>query len=193
MKIDNIQDDFLKYLKYRRDVHFGEPIPDNVVEEMRKKKYTLKSYANMKWCIAMYKAWSLQRSRIFPGSIKVDLENVGTFSKANLVHDLSRFILETRKKNGEEFPPKTLKHIILIIQMYLSSLGFVYEFLEDPDFNRLTNCLDNKMKQNAKLGLGRTVKKAEPLEYWHLQRLWELNILGSDNPRQLTDTLLILI
>ena len=50
----NIQDEWLKYLKYWRDVRFGEPIPDSVIDEMSKKKYALKSYANMKWCLAMF-------------------------------------------------------------------------------------------------------------------------------------------
>ena len=193
IKYDVIQDEWLKYLKYRRDIRFGEPIPDAVIEEMSKKKYALKSYANMKWCLAMFKSWKWERNRVYPGQITVDLEDVSTFSKAALVHDLSRFIVETRKRDGSEFPPKMLKHIILIIQMYLKSIGFVYEFLEDPEFNRLTNCLDNKMKQNAAKGLGRTVRKAEPLEPHHLKELWEGGYLGHDTPRKLTDTLLFLI
>ena len=74
--------------------------------------------------------------------------------------------------------------------MYLKSIGFVYEFLEDPEFNRLTNCLDNKMKQNATKDLGCTVRKADPLEPRHLQYLWEKGYLGHDTPLKLTDTLI---
>ena len=85
-------------------------------------------------------------------------------TKELLVHDLSRFIMETRKKDGTEFPPKMLKHILLMVQMYLSSIGLEYEFLEYVTFKGLSNCLDNKMKQNAKLGLGGKVHKADPLE-----------------------------
>ena len=188
-----IEDEFVKYMKYRRDVRFGEPIPDSIIDEMSRKKYALKSYANMKWCLAMYRAWMWLRNRIYPGSITVDLDNIGTISKEALVHDLSHFIVETRKKNGEEFPPKTLKHIILMIQMYLSSVGLVYEFLEDQCFIGLRNCLDNKMKINAKKGLGRHVRKADPLEPEHLEKLWDGGYLGVDTPRKLSNTILFLL
>ena len=78
-----------KYMKYRHDVRFGEPIPDSVINKMSKKKYALKSYAKIKWCLAMYRAWRWSRNRLYPGSI--------TVTKNGLVHNLSHFIVETRK------------------------------------------------------------------------------------------------
>ena len=66
-------------------------------------------------------------------------------------------------------------------------------FLEDPEFNWLTNCLDNKMKMNAAKGLGNNVRKAEPLKSHHLNKLWDRGFLSHDNPYKLTDTLLFLI
>ena len=180
-------------MKYRRDVRFGEPIPDGVIEDMSKKKYALKSYANMKWCVAMFRAWKFNRNSLYPGSITLDLDDVSTFTNENFVYGLSRFIVETRKKDGSEFPPKTLKQIILLIQMYLKSLGFIYEFLEDVSFAGLTNCLDNKMKLNASKGLGRKVRKAEPLEAYHIDALWKGGYLGDDQPQKLLDTMLVLV
>ena len=177
-------------MKYKRDVRFGEPISDSVIEEMSRKKYALKSYANMKWVLAMYRAWCWSRNRLYPGSINVDMDNVGTITKHGLVHDVSRFILETRKCDGSEFPPRTLKHILLILQMYLHSVGFVYQLLDDVEFIAVRNCLDNKMKENAKKGLGRKVHKADPLEPHHLEILWDKGFLGIDTPRKLSDTLL---
>ena len=118
-----------------------------MIEEMSSKKYSEKSYRNMKWVLAMYRAWRWENNRIGKyDPITVDLDDTSTLSKEGLVFALSRFICETRKKDGTEFPPKTLKHIILIIQMYLSSLGIVYEFLDDPEFRKLAMCVDNKMK-----------------------------------------------
>ena len=189
----NIQDEFMRYLKFHHDVRFGEPIPDSIIEEMSRKKFAMKSYANMKWCLAMFKAWTWARNRRSPGSVMVDLENVATITKQSLSHDLSHFIVETRKQDGSEYPSKMLKHILLIIQMYLSSIGLVFEFLEDSDFVGLRNCLDNKMKENAKKGLSRKVKKAEPLEASHMEMLWEGNFLGDDSPRKMSETLVFLI
>ena len=183
----------MKYLKYRCDVRFGVPIPNHIIDKMSKKKYAFKSYANMKWCIAMYKAWKFNRDRIIPGSVTLDLDDVSTFSKDVIVKDVSRFIVETRKKDGSEFPLKTLKQIVLLVQMYLKSLGFVFEFLEDLAFAGLTNCLDNKMKQTAARGLGRKVRKADPMLGEHMEILWKGNCLGEDTPQKLLDTMLFLI
>ena len=130
----------------------------------------------------MFRAWRWNRNRVFPGSITVDLDDISTITKQGLVHDLSHFIVETRKQDGSEFPPKTLKHIVLVIQMYLSSIGLDYEFLEDVAFKGLSNCLDNKMKEDAKMGLGCKVRKADPLEPEHMEELWAKGFLGVDTP-----------
>ena len=191
VKYDRIKDDWLKYLKYKNDLRLGEPIPDHVVDEMSKKKYALKTYAQMKWCVGMYHVWKFQRNQLYPGSIKLDLEDVSTFTMDNIVSDVSRFILEIRKRNGDEFPPKSLKHIVLVLQMHFASLGFQYEFLDDPKFSKLTNCLDNKMKLNASKGLGRKKRQAEVLEPEEIRLLWEKRLLGDHSPQALLDTLLI--
>ena len=80
-----------------------------------------------------------------------------------------------------------------MIQMYLSSVGLVFEFLDDSSFMGLRNCLDNKMKDNAKKGLGRKVCKADPFEPQHLEKLWEGGFLGVDTPCKLSDTILFLL
>ena len=124
-------------MKYSHDRKFGNPIPDDVIEQMSSKKYAEKSYRNIRWCLAMNRAWRWERNRIGKfAPIEVGLDDVKTLSKEGLVYALSHFICETRKKDGSEFPPKTLKHILLIIQMHLSSVGIVYEFLDDPAFHK---------------------------------------------------------
>ena len=160
-----MDDDFVKYLKFCRDQRFGLPIPDSVIEEMSAKKYAKKSYRNVKWVLAMYCAWKWECNRM-PNldKIYIDLENSETFTVEGLVYSLSHFICEAHKCDGSEFPPKTLKYIILIVQMHLKSLGFVYNFLDDPAFHKLMMCLDNKMKENAAKGLGHTICKAETLD-----------------------------
>ena len=191
---EQIDDDFVKYLRYCRDRCFGNPLPDNIIEEMSSKKYATKSYRNMKWVLAMYCAWKWQHNRLGTFEpITVDLDDVTLVTKEELVFALSRFICETRKKDGSEFPPKTLKHIILIIQMYLNSKGHVYEFLDDPEFHKLAMCVDNKMKENAKMGLGCTVRKAEPLDSKQVQQLWKSGVLGDDDPKKMSKTLLFLL
>ena len=70
-----MDDDFVKYLKFHCDQRFGLPIPDSVIEEMSAKKYAKKSYRNVKWVLAMYRAWKWERNRM-PNldKIYIDLE-----------------------------------------------------------------------------------------------------------------------
>ena len=123
----------------------------------------------------------------------MDLDNSETFDKDDAVFALSRFICEVHKKNGDDFPPKTLKHIIISVQMHFHGVGFAWYLLEDPDFLRLAMVLDNKMKENASKGLGRIVRKAEPLDANDIKMMWEKGVLGEDTPRKLSDTVLFLL
>ena len=60
------------------------------------------------------------------------LHNVSTINKRSLLHVRSRLIFEIRKRNGNEFPPKSLKHISVIIKILLSINAIVVVvFLEN--------------------------------------------------------------
>ena len=82
---------------------------------------------------------------------------------------------------------------MVTVQMYLESLGYTWKLIDDPKFIKLKMCLDNKMKENAKKGLGREVCQAEALNGNEIDRLWESGVLGDSNPKQLSDTMLFLI
>ena len=48
--------------------------------------------------------------------------------------------------------------------MYIHSLGFNWKLINDGDFVNVKLCLNNVLKEHAKLGLGHTVKSAEALD-----------------------------
>ena len=110
-----------------------------------------------------------------------------------MCYALCRFISETKKESGADFPPKTLRHIILAIQMYLESLGFMWKLVDGVEFVNLKLCLDNVMKEKAAMGLGRVVKQAEAFNFSDIEKLWNLGLLGQSNPTQLMETVLFLL
>lgn len=65
---------------------------------------------------------------------------------------LSRFVHESQKQNGDPYPGKTLRELVVCIQMYLEKKGKVLKFLTDPQFAELQNTLDSTMKARAKQG-----------------------------------------
>ncbi|XP_067658318.1 transcriptional regulator QRICH1-like [Haliotis asinina] len=101
--------------------------------------------------------------------------------------------MEVRKESGENYPPKTLRQLVLLIQMKLVNLGRNVQFLSDPVYTKLKNTLDNVMKVRASEGLGMLPRQADVITVNQEQVLWEKGIVGDSSPQTLLDTMLYLI
>ena len=95
--------------------------------------------------------------------------------------------------NGDPYPGKTLREIVLSTQMYLEKKGIIYRFFTDPAFKELANTVDNAMKARAQMGIGTTVKQAQEITLDEEEILWQKGALGSDTPVQLRNTMFYLI
>ena len=105
---------------------------------------------------------------------------------------LCNVLFEVRKKNGEEFPPKTLHHLISGIQSHLRMNGKNIDLFKDPEFTDMRVCLDSEMKRLQKSGLVSKTKKAETLTVHEEELLWSKGLLGSGSPQTLVDTMLVM-
>ena len=113
-------------------------------------------------------------------------------SKDDLCYSLMRFVLEVRKQSGEEYPDESLYEMLISLQIYLSSKGKEYKFLDDDAFIPLKNTLDSKMKELSSAGKRVQRRKAQIITYEEEQLMWEKGVLGSDTPSKLMDTLVYL-
>ena len=107
---------------------------------------------------------------------------MSTITVESLVFGMRRFIIEVRKLDGEDFPPKTLYQIVLCVQFYCETEGITWQLLEDEAFKELKFTLDNVMKQHTSSGIGIIVKKADIISKTDEDILWNRGILGSENP-----------
>jgi hypothetical protein len=99
-----------------------------------------------------------------------------------------------KKKDGSPFPPKTLRQLVLLIQMYLNDHGHDnVRLLSDSRFKELQYTLDNTMKDRAEKGMGLHVKQAQVISIEKEEQLWVKGLLGSNNGQVLLDTLIYLI
>ena len=64
---------------------------------------------------------------------------------------------------------------------------------EEPTFKHFQDYLDAEMKRLTNIGVGSTVKQAEPLCEDQEQKLWNLGLLGEDSPSVLLNTMVFLI
>ena len=114
-------------------------------------------------------------------------------STADLANYLSHFTFEVRKKDGSEFPPDSLHHIVSGIQRYIGWNGnSSIDVFKDEEFADFRMCLDSKMKRLQKAGNGSQKKKAEPLKKEEEELLWKKDFLESGSPQALVDTMVVI-
>ena len=101
-------------------------------------------------------------------------------------------MLETRKADGEHYPPDTLYVICSGLQRYVRETRPEINIFKDPSFSGFQRTLDSEMKRLRSLGLGVKKKQAEPITSEEEDLLWERGLLGESNPRVLLDTMLFL-
>ena len=94
---------------------FAEPKSEEEIAEARAKRIPLKTQQDTKYCMRLWEDWVDHRSSTTGKNIAPLVQ----LSTPELQHWLTRFILEVRKKNGDEFPPNTLHHICCGIMRHL--------------------------------------------------------------------------
>ena len=165
---------------------FAPPKSREEVVQARKNAIPKKTQDDTKYCIGMWNDW--RQHKLLDGSIIPAVDEVDSPTLANL---LSHFILEVRKRNGDEFPPNYLHHIVCGIQRYLRMNGQpAINFFNDPAFALFKMNLDAEMKRLQKKGLGSKKRQAEPISIEEEEKLWNSCLLGSNNPQALVDTML---
>ena len=98
---------------------FAPPKTEQEIETARKGAIPKKTQSDTKYCIGMWNEWKWNRLAYYGENIP----DIAEIPSAELSKLLSRFILEVRKKNGEEFPPDSLLHIASGLQQYLRLNG----------------------------------------------------------------------
>ena len=181
--------------KVRRE--FKTPTDDCKLVEMSHSNFAPKSKKKMKWAVNMYCDWRVSRlqkvkvpDEIFRGNLD-DLYNVG---HSDLCYALCCFISEVKKVDKTEYPPNTLKEIIVMIQMFLHEQG-VYWKLLDPQchmFASLHNVVDNLMKERTAQGLGNKISSSIISLAMEGKLFWG-GILGEDMPEKLLKTLIYMM
>ena len=111
----------------------------------------------------------------------------------DLASHLCNFIFEVRKKTGEEFPPKSLHHIVSGLQRHIRTSGnSSIDIFKDHEFAHFSVCLDAEIKRLQWSGLGSKTRKAEPVTMDEEETLWQLGLLGNSTPQALVDTILVM-
>ena len=165
------------------------------INVVSKKKFAPQSKRKMKWVLNMFSDWRLYRlkQQSPPAEInRCDLDKIGEFSQDDLNFALSRFICEIKRIDGSDYPPNTLREVIIMVQMYLNENNIFWKLLEHPNFQCLRNVVDNTMKERTALGLGQRVS-SEIISLDHEDKLFNSGCLGDSEPQQLLYTVIYMM
>lgn len=116
----------------------------NRIQELTKPDNTRKKE---KWAISLFERWCVCRG-----------ENVDVLGiDESKIDDLfTRFCMEVRKENGQEYPAKTLYEIVCSLQSHMRARGRNLNLFDksSSSFNSLRKTLDGLMRERNSKGIG---------------------------------------
>ena len=122
-------------------------------------------------------------------SIGMRNESIESLPASDLDHLLSKFFMNIRKKNGEEYEPDTISGFQRSIQRYLSDKRSPVNILKDKDFEKSRKVLAAKRKSLIHdHGKGNKPQAAQALEDNEEDVLFETGEFGDTNPVSLQRT-----
>ena len=159
---------------------------DAEIELARTQGIPKKMQDDTRYCVNLWDAWTRYRLETTGHTIKP----LSELNHTELQHWLTRFVLEVRKKDGSEFPPRSLHHICCGLMRYLRWNGQPsIDFFCDSDFADFKASLDAEMKRLQSEGTGSKTQQAEVLTEAEEELLWQRGLLGDATPQTLLDTM----
>jgi hypothetical protein len=153
---------------------FGNVVTSDDVDKFIDDNIPAKTKKQTDWAFSVYHQWcAVRKEPLSLAEMPVEI----------MEEQLCRFIVEARREDGGEYPPKTLYALVAGLQRFVRSKGrrdISFLSNEDLNFTRLRLTLDAKMKNLTSMGVGCISKQAEPISEVNEQRLWDKGILTVD-------------
>lgn len=171
--------DCVKEFQNRR---FAEAVSDNDLQQLIESQSNPNTRRNTKWSVEMFNKWRESR------------ENVPCMKEMNaemLNYWLQRFVLEVRKQDDSEYPPRTLYFIVCGLLRHLRDENIHnMNFLDEHDhrFAVFRKVLDARMKELLSKGLGTKVRQADPILPEDEEKIWTSGVFGLHSSQALQYT-----
>ena len=180
----------LQQLAKPQKSRFGTPKTEGEILLARRESVPKRTRQDTAYCIRLWNEWSKYRCETSEVHIPLLME----MDAYSLQYWMTRFILEVRKQNGDEYPPNTLHHLVCGIMRFLRQNGKPQlDFFKDDTFADFRSSLDGEMKRLQSKGVGSRSRQAEPLTVDEEETLWRRKILGDHNPQSLLYTVFFMI
>ena len=174
---------------------FKDPIVDDSINDLSRKQFAPESKCKIRWAVNMYNEWRRSRISVIgcpSQTVDANLEMLHSFTPSQLGYALCRFVTEVRRLDGKEYPPNTIRELVICIQMFLHENCIMWRLLEGSEFTTLRNVVDNTMKERHGMGLG-VRKSSEYISKSQEDLLYSSGQLGIDDPQQLLNNVIYLL
>ena len=118
-----------------------------------------------------------------------DTRPIESIPKSELCDILCTYFIHLKKSDGSNYEPSTIRGMMGSFERYLKSKNYGCSIISDPEFAKLTSVLKTKQKILKSEGMGNLPRRAESLSDQHINKLWECNQLGPNNPESILNTL----
>ena len=172
---------------------FVNPVSDAEEVSLRSTAIPSNSKAATEWGIELWNHWAGSRSKS-----TADIDDIVPLTTTLLEipavdfsYWLRKFILEVRKQDGLEYPPKSIYALVCCFKRHFEQNG-IHDInplnVNDARFGNFRATLDAEMKRLHGKGLGANVKRAEPISSDEESMLWSSGQLGSQNAQALLNS-----
>lgn len=141
---------------------FKPPVSCDEMANIIGEKFAKKTIDKSTWAVTLFGQWRAERNvRCLSDESLLYLDKpFGLMTDDELHYTVPLFLTEVLKEDGSEYPPATLRDIVLSLQKFLEVQGRNVKFLSDK-FRNIRDTVDGLMKQRSRQGLGFKKKQAE--------------------------------
>ena len=153
-------------------------LTEQELEELSKPCVPKNTESSTKWALDIgFDSWKNERSRSASNSKKCPETLLEDMDPAQLNKWLSVFIAETRKVNGEQYPPASLQLLLSGLQRHMRSVNIKKApnifAKKDPNFSRLHQTMDSVYRRLRAKGVGAQRRHTETFSREEENKLWE--------------------
>ena len=168
---------------------FATPKTEEEIEQARLTGVPRKTQKDREYCVRLWSAWSTH----YQAAAGVTIPPLAEIDSSELQRLLTHFILEIRKKDGSEFPPNSLHHLVCGLMRYIRHHGRPeLDFFKDSEFTSFRRSQDAEMKRLQSLWIGSKCRQAEILTEEEENVLLERGLLGDASPQALLNTMVFM-
>ena len=167
---------------------FAKPLSDGQMTEMEKGPVVPNTDKSTAWALRTFTDWRNERNKHSATGDQCPLDLFEKPEAEELNYWVSRFVVETRRKDGEPYPARTLYLLLAGLLRYgRSKSKLCPNFMDksDPRFAELSGVCESVSRQLRKDGVGASVKHASIVTPEEETLLLDKGVMGIYAPKPL--------